>query len=112
MALDAIELSGSLLREWLGSGMFDAKNEKDKDLVDKIVQNLNEHESSKVHSRHFDITFCIEIGLKIFQLEKDSKLQDAVLSVHHSFAHTLGSTSAIKIIENQDGKAFIKSVSR
>ena len=42
-------------------------------------------------------------------MEKDSKLQDLILSVHHACIHTLGATNAFKIIENQDGIAFIQS---
>lgn len=108
LALDAIDLSGILLKEWLGTGMFNANNPEDMKIINRIVNSLNEHESSKVHSRHFDISFCQGIGLNIIPLEDDPKLQNAVLSVHHSFIHTLSSTDAIKIIENHNGKAFIK----
>ena len=43
----------------------------------------------------------------MFDLESDQKLQDKVLSVHHIYFHTLSSTPAFKIIENQNGMAFI-----
>ena len=46
--------------------------------------------------------------LRIEYLEKDSQLQDLVLSVFHATTHTFSSTPAMKIIENQNGKAFIK----
>lgn len=101
-AIDAIDLSGKLVEEWLGSCMFDCISEKDK--INKIVGKLNEHDNSKNHGRHFNINFCKNIGLKIFQLEDDSILQDLVLSVHHAYMITLNSTNAIKIIENQNGK--------
>ena len=51
---------------------------------------------------------CIDIGLKIEKLEDDQTLQDLVLSVHHSCMHTLSNTPSIKIIENQNGIAFIQ----
>jgi len=41
-------------------------------------------------------------------MEDVPKLQDAILSVHHMCIHTLGSTPAFKIIENQKGNAFIQ----
>ncbi|GAH21951.1 unnamed protein product, partial [marine sediment metagenome] len=50
------------------------------------------------------------IGLKIEDLEKDKKLQDLILSVFHSTTHTFEGTSAVKIIENHLGKAFIKKL--
>jgi hypothetical protein len=43
-------------------------------------------------------------------METNSMLQDLVLSIHHICIHTLGGTNAFKIIENQDGIAFIQSV--
>lgn len=59
------------------------------------------------HNRHLSAEKCREIGLKIFELESDQRLQDKVLSVHHIYSHTLSSTGAFKIIENHKGIAFI-----
>ena len=104
-AIDAIDLSDLLLKEWLGSNMFDA--EQDKEIINNIAQKLNEHDSSKAHARHFDIVFCKSIGLKIFELEKDNKLQDLVLSIYHAFNHVVAMANVAKIIENNLGKAYI-----
>ena len=49
------------------------------------------------------------MGLKIKDLESDNELQDAVLSVHHACIIMLANTAAAKIIENQNGTAFIKN---
>lgn len=103
-AIDAIELSGKLVEEWLGSCMFDKERDEDKNKIQKIVNSLNEHDNSKNHGRHFNIEFCRDIGLKIVPLEDDSKLQDLVLSVHHAYMLTFSGSTAIKIIENQNGK--------
>lgn len=104
MTMDAIALSDTLLREWLGSCMLeDAASET----IEKVCNSLNEHVDSKAHARHFDASFCKSIGLHIIDLEADQRLQDAVLSVHHCYVHTFASTAAVKIIENQNGKAFI-----
>ena len=101
---DAIDLAGSLLREWLKTGMLENESGT---IIDNVCNALNEHEKSKNHSRHFDFKYCQDIGLKIQMLEDDQFLQDLVLSVHHSCMHTFGFTKAVKIIENQNGKAFI-----
>ena len=70
-AIDAIELSGALVQEWLGTCMYDKNT--DKAVIDRIVSRLNEHDESKVHGRHFNADFCKEIGLKIKMME-DNKL--------------------------------------
>ena len=106
-ALDAIELSGLLVKEWLGTAMYDNKCSSDCAIIENIVAHLNEHDDSKVHDRHFNYEFCINIGLKITMIEEDDVLQDRVLSVHHAYMITLDTTPAVKIIENQNGKAVI-----
>lgn len=103
-ALDAISLSSELVREWLSTCMY---SEKDEDIVNTIVESLNEHDNSKIHGRHYDKDFCKSIGLKIEDMEKDNIFQDLILSVHHSFMITLNRTDTVKIIENQEGKAYI-----
>jgi hypothetical protein len=65
------------------------------------------NEDSKNHSRHFDKESCRTFGLKIVDLEDNDLFQDAILSIHHAYMTTLASTSAMKIIENHLGKAFI-----
>lgn len=105
-AIDSIELSSELVKEWLGTCMFD-KN-KDLDKIDKIVNGLNEHDNSKTHDRHFDIKFCKNLGLNIIALEDDSKLQDKVLSIHHAMMLTFNSSNAVKIIENSDRGTMIQ----
>ena len=49
-----------------------------------------------------------ELGLIIENLEEDQEFQDIVLSIFHATSHTLSATNAVKIIENHQGKAFIK----
>ncbi|CUP20470.1 serine protease [Faecalicatena contorta] len=104
-AIDAIQLSGKLVREWLETGMF--KGEQAESMINTIVSRLNEHDDSKTHGRHFNLEFCKSIGLKIIELESDAVLQDDVLSVHHAYMLTLGGSNATKIIECQNGKAVI-----
>lgn len=109
-AQDAIDLSNLLIEEWLGTCMYDKNKAEDKVVIEKICQNLNEHDKSKNHSRHFDYQFCKDIGLKIVEMESQPKLQDAILSMHHAYMLTLNGTTAVKIIESQNDKAFINHV--
>lgn len=103
-AIDAIELSSSLVKQWLETCMF--KDDENAD-IDGIVSKLNEHNNSKNHGRHYNIDFCKRIGLKIKTMEEDGELQDKILTVHHAYMLSLGGSDAVKIIENQNGKAVI-----
>lgn len=106
-AQDAVALSDELIEKWLTEVMFAGENNK-KETIAKIVKNLNEHENSKVHARHFNIKAGQEIGLKIFPLEDDQNFQNAVLSLHHACMVTLQNTSVSKIIESSSN-AYIVS---
>ena len=76
-------------------------------VVDNIMRELGDHSVSLAYNRHLSSEKCKEIGLKVFHLESDQQLQNKVLSVHHIYFHTLSSTPAFKIIENQNDMAFI-----
>ena len=106
-ALDAIELSDTLVREWLGTCMFDRDNPDDLRIIDNIVRSLNEHDNSKLHGRHFNVDFCKAMGLKITSMEEDDTLQDAILSIHHAYMLSINGSDVIKIIESDAGKAMI-----
>jgi ClpP class serine protease len=104
----AIDWSEKMVKEWLLDNMLSEKEDRDA-IADNIINELGDHALNKSHARHLPITRCREIGLKVIQLEKDKVLQDLVLSIHHSTIHTLSATNAYKIIENQNGIAFIQS---
>lgn len=42
----------------------------------------------------------------VIDMEEDDELQDLVLSVHHAAMHTLASTPAAKLIENEKGRSY------
>ncbi len=100
----AIEWSEKMVYEWLKNNMC----EGDEKRVKKIVSTFSNHTEQKSHSRHISKRECEEVGLKITALEIDQNFQDAVLTTHHAFMHTFTSTLCVKIIENQDGVAYIE----
>lgn len=107
--INAIDLSGILVKEWLSNCML--KDEENKEeLINNIANKLNENQDSKFHARHFNHAWCKNIGLKIKNLEDDQKLQDLVLSIHHSVNLTFEISTAVKIIENHNGKTLISSM--
>jgi ATP-dependent protease ClpP protease subunit len=105
----AIQWSIEMLKEWLKTGMFKGRESID-EVLNKVILELGDHALTKSHARHLDKEYCRNAGLNIVDLEADQGIQDAILSVHHACMHTLSATPAIKIIENQNGIAFIKQV--
>lgn len=103
----AIEWSTEIVSDCLRNGMFrDDSNADEK--IKRVIEELGDHSLTKSHSRHLSAKRCEEIGLKVDYLEDDQILQEKVLSVHHACIHTLSSTGAFKLIENQDRVAFIQ----
>lgn len=102
-AIDAIDLSDELIRNWLSDVMLKDEPET----IDKAVNFLSSHESSKVHARHYQYKECRDHGLKIVLMEDEPELQDKILSVHHSFMITFQHSEAIKIIANSNKKDYV-----
>jgi hypothetical protein len=107
-----IAWSESMTRTWLETGMFEGDNTPaTKTRIDTIIEGLG-NGSTLSHARHLSESKCRMIGFgdKIISMETDQKLQDAILSVHHSFMLTFDQTPAVKIIENNKGKAYVQSL--
>lgn len=98
----AISLSSEICSRWLQDNMLSELENKEI-LAKEITEKLSSHEDSKTHSRRFGLSKCKDFGLKIEELEKDSELQDLVLTLHHAYMHTFSSTDALKIVENDKG---------
>lgn len=101
----ARELSENLVADWLDSYMFGNAQEK---RGAQIARSLADHSTFKSHNRFIARDQAKKLGLIIEDLEADQELQDAVLSVFHAASHTLSATPAVKLIENNIGKSFIK----
>lgn len=101
----AIELSDELVGEWLKTGMFSGEVDADKK-ARKVLEKLGSHKDTKTHGRHISASDAKKIGLKITMLEKDQKLQDAVLSVHHCYMMTFTRAKVIKVFESSTGRSF------
>lgn len=104
---DAIKLSQELVTKWLKSYMFKDKDDADS-LSKEIAAKLSNHQYFKSHGRHICRDDAKKIGLQIEDLETDQEFQDLVLSIFHATTHTFDMSGAVKIVENHNGKAFIK----
>ena len=104
---DSISLTQELLESWLTKYMF--KNDKNsKNTIKKIANSLNANSNS--HARHFDYSYCKNIGLKVRLLEEDEKLNDIVMKIYY-FYQVIGLASHIaKLITNQKKNCYIKTL--
>jgi hypothetical protein len=103
----SITWANTIVVNWLKDNMFSTSPESEKK-AKKVVSELGSHSLTFSHSRHIHSNDLKNLEINVFDLETDPKLQDLVLSVHHSSIITMTQTKTIKIIENQDGKAFIQ----
>ncbi|VAW50563.1 hypothetical protein MNBD_GAMMA06-105 [hydrothermal vent metagenome] len=105
----AINRSNAFVEEQLETVMFKGlKTAKRK--AAKAVKELTVYQDG--HDRHYHIDECKAMGLKIEDLEKDSELQDLVLTVHHCYMHAMMNTTSYKIIENHIGVGMLKNEAR
>lgn len=102
-----IKWSNEIVEVWLRRNMLNADRSIE-EKIQSIMTELGDHAVNLAHNRHLSAEKCLSIGLKICKLEDNHKLQESVLSIHHSFIHTLGATPAVKIIENHNGVALVQ----
>lgn len=108
---NAQALSKQLAAKWLRENMFkDLGKEERSRRASKVARWLASHTSHKSHSRHLDRDALEAKGLKIINLEDDQRFQDLALTVFHAVNHTFNGTQAMKIIENHNGRCFVRSV--
>jgi hypothetical protein len=105
---NALKWSKEMSRRFLQTGMF-SNDPNSKRRIDKIISHLTEKKTTVNHGRHIGLDEAKEIfGEHVEALEDDNRLQDLVLTVHHASIVTLQATPAFKMIENQDGRAFMQ----
>jgi hypothetical protein len=109
---NALKLAENLAAEWLRTWMLCGTDRKSRTRgvakARSIARSLTDHARFKSHGRHISRERAREMGLKVMDLEQDQTLQDLVLSVYHATTHTFDPTTAVKIIENHLGRAFVK----
>ena len=103
----AQDLSESLVAEWLSRFMFSGDLQAS-EKASGISKALANHGMFKSHGRFIGRDQAKSLGLVVEDLESNADARDAVLSVFHAVTHTFTATAAVKIIENNLGKAFIK----
>lgn len=103
---NAIDWSVQLVADWLLQNMCDGDLERSK----RILDEFSDHSVNKSHARHISKAKCRSIGLNVVDMEADDELQDLILTVHHAFMHTFANSTAVKIVENHRGIAFVENM--
>ncbi len=103
----SIDWSEKIVNEWLKGGMLITDPDRETKAAN-IVTGLSSSDTTFNHARHIHLEELEGLGLKIIHLEEDSKFQDLVLTVHHSYMHTFSMTPALKIVENHMGVATVR----
>jgi ATP-dependent protease ClpP protease subunit len=96
---------------YLKANMLAALPEAERDAKALSIFNwLTELSANKGHDHHIHYEECEKEGLTIERLEnpEDKKLQDLALTVHHCYMYALSNTTAFKIIENHNGRRWMK----
>lgn len=106
---NAIKWSNQFVEDHLTAVMFGGGAGARKK-AKRITRALLDYTRNRTHSRHFHLEDCRKMGLDVERIEDDPQLQDLILTVHHCYMHALMNTTAFKIIENQNGVAFVKHV--
>jgi 5-methylthioribose kinase len=107
MCENAIAWSKAFVEEQLSDTMFQSEKNKSAK-IKNVIQALTSYDRVKSHSRQIGCDEAAAIGLKIIPIEAEQDLQDLILTVHHCYVHMLSNTQVFKVIENQNGAAFIK----
>ncbi len=107
----AVDWSDQLLRRCLTQCMLKGEKPKKRaESIRKIADMLGKQETSKAHNRHINPDQARKLGIKVVDLESNQDLQNLVLTLHHTYTHTLTQTGATKIIENHKGVAHVNLV--
>jgi len=107
-AQKSIDWANQIVTEWLTTGMFAADPATAAAKAAKVLDGLGDHALTLSHARHISMKMAKDLDVDVIALEGDNALQEAVLSVHHACIQTFSATPAIKIIENQNGTAYIE----
>lgn len=99
--------SKEFVQKALQANMFDGLDQS-QELAENLVSSFSDTSKNHAHDKHIHLDRLKELRVTLEVLEEDQTLQDRVLTVHHCYMHTLAGTSALKIVENDAGRAVVK----
>jgi hypothetical protein len=111
-AKDALDLAQNMVAGWLERYMLAGEMEAGESArrIAKYFAGRDEAEPIGSHSRPIGIDRARQIGLMVQDLRDTPELRDAVRELHHAVNICFAETGAYKIVENQNGQAFVRSM--
>lgn len=107
-AQHAIQYSEKIVEEWLHRYMFSSLADS-KIRAASTAKYFSQGSDKKSHGRRIDREEAREQGLIIEDLEASQPLQDAVLSAYHLMTILFEKSPALKMLENDNGKRWVKN---
>ena len=107
-ARNALDYGERMVAQWLENYMFAGKPNA-KELAANAAAHFNDAASHKSHGRRIDRDEAREQGLNVEDLEDSQELQEAVLTFYHLTTITIEKGPAVKILNSDLGKMFVKN---
>lgn len=105
---DSTKLARMLAEEYLRDNMFKG-DPSAPDLARSAAEFFANDRVHIAHGRGIHRDQVDHLNMHVEPLESDDRLQDLVLSVHHTYMHTFGIHTAVdKIFENHLGRAMVR----
>ncbi|NMC50279.1 MAG: S49 family peptidase [Desulfovibrio sp.] len=105
---NACRWAEDLVKAWLETNMFSG-DPNPKQTASEVTDKLIDYGHKVNHGKHLSIDEVREkVGLVVEQIENCQHMQDLILTVHHTYMHTLSNSNAVKIIENHNGAAIVE----
>ncbi len=111
-AREALELAQRMVAGWLERYML-AGQDGGGDAARRIAAYFAGQDAAEPvgsHSRPIGIDKAVQLGLKVEDMRADPALKQVVRELHHVVNITFSETGAYKMVENQNGDAYIRSI--
>lgn len=105
-AQNALDYGEKMVANWLESHMFKEINENRTEIAEKAAAYFNDATTHKSHGRRIGRDEARSVKIKIEDLEKDQKLQDAVLTLYHLLTILFEQSTTTKILHAHHGKVW------
>lgn len=106
-AINALEFSERMVRDWLAAYMFRSHPSRDSQAA-MVAAHFNDASKHLSHGRRIDRDECRSLDLDIEDLEAEQTLQEAVLTLYHLMTIAFQQSPATKLLRSTSGVQWLK----
>ena len=106
-AQKALELGQEIAESGLANHMFAGRSDSSYQ-AEKIAAYFNSEDVHLNHGRRIGLKECVRVGLTVEPLEENQNFQDEVLTAYHLLTIAFEQSTAVKIVRNHNGQAWVK----